>query len=273
MRAGDPGQGTGRSPVGGAGAAGVLRRVDREPIIGCRRKKELAGDGSRVRLSRPTADLRPGSPLAAFIPSFGPGWCTGAWGGFAPGRAARWRRTVTAAPETDQRHWVLTEPVVTQGGQVSLRGFAPLVVVQVLFGIWQHTCGGAKITDVNLRAVCDTLLRRQSASIGGRGNAVRTGPVRHCAHPTPAPTATCGRSPIPPATTPATSALTDAINNATVPVDANPASKTYGDTDRPRAGRCASDFQGTTPPAPAASPVPRTARSSPIPRTRARIPA
>jgi hypothetical protein len=37
------------------------------------------------KLSRPTAGLRPGSPLAAFIPPFVPGWLPGAWGEFAPG--------------------------------------------------------------------------------------------------------------------------------------------------------------------------------------------
>jgi len=85
--------------------------------------------------------------------------------GYCPTHYARWRSTVSAAPGTDQRHWELTEPAVSEGGQVSLRGLAPLVVVQVLFGIWQRTRGGAKITDVNLRGVCDTLRRLQAASI------------------------------------------------------------------------------------------------------------
>jgi integrase len=85
--------------------------------------------------------------------------------GYCPTHYARWRSTVTAAPGTDQRRWELTEPAVSEGGQVSLRGLAPLVVVQVLFGIWQRTRGGAKITDVSLRGVCDTLRRQQSASI------------------------------------------------------------------------------------------------------------
>jgi len=85
--------------------------------------------------------------------------------GYCPTHYVRWRSTVTAAPGTDQRHWDLTEPAVSEGGQVSLRGLAPLVVVQVLFGIWQRTGDGAKITDVNLRGVCDTLRRQQPASI------------------------------------------------------------------------------------------------------------
>ena len=56
--------------------------------------KGLLPDGPGMRLSRPTAGLRPGSPLAAFIPSFVPGGCRGAWGGFAPGRAG----SITGAP-------------------------------------------------------------------------------------------------------------------------------------------------------------------------------
>jgi hypothetical protein len=42
---------------------------------------------------------------------------------------------------------------VSEGGQVSRRGLAPLEVMQVLFGIQQCTRGGAKITEVNLRHV------------------------------------------------------------------------------------------------------------------------
>ncbi|MDP4506929.1 hypothetical protein [Nonomuraea turcica] len=72
--------------------------------------------------------------------------------GYRPTHYVRWRTTVTAAPDTDQRHWQLTCPAVSEGGQVSLRGLAPLVVVQVLAGIQHHVRGhGAKITDVNLQ--------------------------------------------------------------------------------------------------------------------------
>jgi hypothetical protein len=73
----------------------------------------------------------------------------------------RWRTTVTAAPDTDEDRWQLTCTAVSEGGQVSLRGLEPLVVVQLLAGI-QHRIRqhGAKITDVNLRAVCDSLRRQ-----------------------------------------------------------------------------------------------------------------
>ena len=125
--------------------------------------------------------------------------------GYCRAHDLRWRVTVTAAPGTGQRHWELTEPAVSESGQVSLRGLAPLVAVQVLFGIWQRTRSGAKITDVNLRGVCDTLRRRQSASIADcPPAAVRPGgrPGR-CWPPWPATSAAAW--PIPPPSRTATS--------------------------------------------------------------------
>jgi integrase len=86
--------------------------------------------------------------------------------GYCPTHYVRWRSTVTADPDTDELRWRLTCPAVSEGGQVSLRGLAPLVVVQLLTGI-QHRIRqhGAKITDVNLRAVCDSLRHQQAISI------------------------------------------------------------------------------------------------------------
>jgi len=86
--------------------------------------------------------------------------------GYCPTHYVRWRQTVTRAPDTDQRHWQLTEPAVSEGGQVSLRGLPPLVVIEVLFGVQQRIRDGAKVQEVCLRAVCDTLRREQSTSIG-----------------------------------------------------------------------------------------------------------
>ena len=85
--------------------------------------------------------------------------------GYCPTHYVRWRNTVTADPAVDEQHWRLTQPAVAEGGQVSLRGLAPLVVVQVLFGVQHRVRGGAKLTDVNLRAVGDTLRREQVDSI------------------------------------------------------------------------------------------------------------
>jgi integrase len=85
--------------------------------------------------------------------------------GYCPTHYVRWRNTVTTDPATDESSWRATQPAVSQGGQVSLRGLAPLVVVQVLFGIQQRVRGGAKLPEVYLRAVSDTLRRDQAASI------------------------------------------------------------------------------------------------------------
>jgi integrase len=86
--------------------------------------------------------------------------------GYCPTHYVRWRSAVTADPATDQAQWDLACTAVAEPGRVSLRGLAPLVVVQVLAGI-QHRVReqGAKITDVNLRAACDALRRQQAGSV------------------------------------------------------------------------------------------------------------
>ncbi|MGH3288994.1 MAG: tyrosine-type recombinase/integrase [Streptosporangiaceae bacterium] len=87
--------------------------------------------------------------------------------GYCPAHYVRWRSAAAAGLVADQPLWDLTCPAVSEPGQVSLRGLTPLVVVQVLTGIQQRVRGqGAKITDVNLRAVCDTLRRQQADSAG-----------------------------------------------------------------------------------------------------------
>jgi len=65
----------------------------------------------------------------------------------------------------DAVRWQVTEGPVAEGGQVSVRGLPPLVVVQVLAGAWLRTRRGTKITDVELRAACAALRRQQVASI------------------------------------------------------------------------------------------------------------
>ena len=77
----------------------------------------------------------------------------------------RWRIAARTDPDLDAGQWQLSEPAVAEGGQVSLRGLPPLVVVQVLFGAWQRTRGGAKITDTDLRAACRALGRQHVTSI------------------------------------------------------------------------------------------------------------
>ena len=77
----------------------------------------------------------------------------------------RWQTITRTDPDRDQAGWQLTDDAVAEGGRVSLRGLPPLVVVQVLFGIWQRTRSGAKITDVALRGACRALSRQQATSI------------------------------------------------------------------------------------------------------------
>jgi integrase len=86
--------------------------------------------------------------------------------GYCNTRYQRWRTVTRADPGLDAGQWRRTEPAVAEDGQVSLHGLPPLVVVQVLFGIWQRTCGGAKITDTDLRVACHALRRQQITSIG-----------------------------------------------------------------------------------------------------------
>jgi len=91
----------------------------------------------------------------------------------------RWRTATKTEPGLDAGQWQVTEGAVAQGGQVSLRGLPPLLVVQVLFGIWQRTRGGAKIKDVDLRAACQALRRQQVSSIEDcRAGQVPGKPVR-----------------------------------------------------------------------------------------------
>ncbi len=77
----------------------------------------------------------------------------------------RWRVATRIDHDLDAGQWQQAEPAVAEDGQVSLHGLAPLVVVQVLFGICQRTRGGAKITDTDLRVACRALARQQVTSI------------------------------------------------------------------------------------------------------------
>ena len=93
----------------------------------------------------------------------------------------RWRTITETDPDRDQAGWQLTDDAVAEGGRVSLRGLPPLVVVQVLFGIWRRTRSGAKITDVDLRAACRALRRQQVTSIEACDVArVPAGPPGRC---------------------------------------------------------------------------------------------
>ena len=82
-----PGSRTGRSPAGVADAGGVLDAGAREPMIeACGESPPRSGSYVYAVVVTPRPVVRPGRPLAAFIPSFVPGTAgRGAWGGFASG--------------------------------------------------------------------------------------------------------------------------------------------------------------------------------------------
>ena len=77
----------------------------------------------------------------------------------------RWRAALAANSEVDPHRWRARESGVAVPGQVNLRALPVLVVVEVLFGVQQRVRGGAKVTDAQLRVLCDGLRRRQAASI------------------------------------------------------------------------------------------------------------
>ena len=85
--------------------------------------------------------------------------------GLCQAHHADWRAAKAARPGLDQHHWQMTVPAVAEAGMISLRGLAPLVVTEVLYGIQQHTRSGTKISETVLRAVCDELRRQQAAAI------------------------------------------------------------------------------------------------------------
>jgi integrase len=77
----------------------------------------------------------------------------------------RWRMAQQNHPELDERWWQARESGVAEPGQVNLRALPARVVVEVLFGLQTRVREGLRLTDVVLRAVCDTLRRHQVGSI------------------------------------------------------------------------------------------------------------
>ena len=86
-------------------------------------------------------------------------------GGYCNTHYQRWRTALAADPEVHPQRWRARESGVAEPGQVNLRALPVLVVVEVLFGNQQRVRGGAKITEVELRVLCDGLRRRQVDSI------------------------------------------------------------------------------------------------------------
>lgn len=74
----------------------------------------------------------------------------------------RTRRTAVV----DEDLWRRVEPAIGVGGQVSLRGLASVVIVQMLLGLQQRCrIDAVRTKEAVLRAVCDDLRRQQVASI------------------------------------------------------------------------------------------------------------
>jgi hypothetical protein len=100
---------TGRSPAGVAGAGGVLDAGAREPMIRGLRGKGPPRSGSYVYavVVTPRPVVRPGSPLAAFIPSFVPGvrCCRGHGAGSRQGPGGANQTGVRAAGPGGQGRW------------------------------------------------------------------------------------------------------------------------------------------------------------------------
>lgn len=86
-------------------------------------------------------------------------------GGYCNTHYQRWHTALAADSEVDPHQWRARESGVAEPGRVNLRALPALVVVEVLFGVQQRARGGAKITDRQLRVLCDGLRRRQAASI------------------------------------------------------------------------------------------------------------
>ena len=83
---------------------------------------------------------------------------------------ARWTRDHRADPGLDEAGWrAITAPIVVTG-QVSLAGLAPLLTVQVLYGLQQRSRSGAQTRLHVLRAVVHDLRRSQAASVHAAGD-------------------------------------------------------------------------------------------------------
>ena len=154
-------------------------RVTRCAVPGCQREPTVTrailcephARQFRQRAGKPAIGQYLADPRVRPLPPFSPcavAACTrvaDSARGYCNTHYQRWRTATRAGPDLDAGQWQLSEPAVAEGGQVSLRGLPPLVVVQVLFGAWQRTRGGAKITDTDLRAACRALGRQHVTSI------------------------------------------------------------------------------------------------------------
>lgn len=87
-------------------------------------------------------------------------------GRYCDAHQLRLRTLMAKNPETDEERWRRTEPPIGAGGQVSLAGLAPLVVIEVLFGLQQRCLlDQVRTKEADLRSVCDDLRRQQAFTV------------------------------------------------------------------------------------------------------------
>jgi integrase len=78
----------------------------------------------------------------------------------------RLRTARTHDPCLDDTWWRATEPAIGRGGEVSLRGLAPLVVAELLVGLQQRCrINAVKTSDAVLRVLCNDVRHRQLDSL------------------------------------------------------------------------------------------------------------
>jgi hypothetical protein len=108
--------------------------------------------------------VRPRPPLSACLVAACTRTADGAIG-YCTTHYQRWSVAQREHVDVDEQGWRLRESGVAEPGQVNLRALPVLVVVEVLVGLQTRVRGGLRLTDVVLRAVCDTLRRHQVPSI------------------------------------------------------------------------------------------------------------
>jgi site-specific recombinase XerD len=87
----------------------------------------------------------------------------------------RWRRQVRVDPDTDLDRWCQTQPPIRDGCLVVLRGLAPLVQLEVLYGLQVRVRRGCTTSREEVRAVCYRLRDATPASVADLdSNAIQT---------------------------------------------------------------------------------------------------
>lgn len=86
-------------------------------------------------------------------------------GPYCHSHSVRWRDEKRRHPDLDEQHWRRTVPAVATNSEVSLRGLAPLVVAEVVYGLQERTKQGIKTTYTLVRPLCDISRRLQVSSL------------------------------------------------------------------------------------------------------------